>query len=216
MQLPPDRPVGRPPFALDDDEVATIIDLTCRGAAEARLAVTSGMFEVPITRLVRKGIRRVKQSSNLTNIQLRGGEYEIDDMATQDPAILGRIDLVFQFLHQFGYEDAYVAIECKRVGASLHQLNSRYVSEGVHRFATGQYSIGHDWGFMLGYVLVLPLDAIVKSIDSNVQGTYGTAAALAAGIPHPSSLAVFQSSLTQKAGHIIHLKHLFVDMTPAA
>jgi hypothetical protein len=40
------------------------------------------MIEVPITRLVRKGIRRVKQGASLSNVQLRAGELELDDMAS--------------------------------------------------------------------------------------------------------------------------------------
>jgi hypothetical protein len=97
---------------------STVIDVICRGAAEARTHVKPGMTEVSITRLVRKEIRRVKQARHLTNLQVRG-EHELDEMASSDPTVLGRIDITLQFLHQFGDEDAYVAIECKRVGAGL-------------------------------------------------------------------------------------------------
>lgn len=200
MRLSLDAPVGHPSFALGDDEVATVVDLTCRGAAEARVHLQSGMLEVPITRLVRKGIRRAKNALHLTNLQLRAGEYEIDDMASNDPNVLGRIDLTLQFTHQFSNEDAYVAIECKRVGAGLHQLNSRYVSEGVDQFATGQYATGHDWGFMLGYVLVPPSDPLIESINKHILKSYGKAAALAPVATHQNALAVLQNLLTQAGG----------------
>ena len=98
MLLSPDRPAGRPPFSLYDDEIATVVDLACRGAAEARQHVKPGMIEVPITRLVRKGIVRVKRGASLSNVQLRAGELELDDMASTDPTVLGRIDITLQFV----------------------------------------------------------------------------------------------------------------------
>jgi hypothetical protein len=173
------------------------------------------MLEVPITKLVRKEMRRVKQSLHLTNLEIRG-EHELDDLASNDPAVLGRIDIILKFRHQFGDEDAYVAVECKRVGAGLHQLNQRYVSEGVHRFASGQYAAGHPWGFMLGYVIVLPVDKPVRSIDAHIRKAYGEPAKLyPVGYAH--ALAVLVGSLVQGSGpHTIQLKHLFVDMTVAA
>ena len=216
MLLSPDQPAGRPPFSLYDDEIATVVELVCRGAEEARRHVKAGMIEVPITRLVRKGIRRVKRGANLSNVQLRAGELELDDMASTDPTVLGRIDITLQFLHQFGEEDAYVAIECKRVGAGRHQLNARYVTDGVERFVTGQYAQGHSDGFMLGFVLVLPVDAAVAAISGRVQSTYGEEAQLVSADAHPASLAVLSGRLLQRGSHTIRVHHLFVDMTPAA
>src|SRR5581483_1358712 len=152
--LTPDAPFGQPPFALSADQIATVLDLVCRGSQEAQRDVTPGMLEVPTTIVVRKAMRRIKKTLELTNLEIRG-EHELENMATTDADILGRIDITLKFLHQFGNEDAYVAIECKRVGASLTDLNSKYVSKGVDRFVTGQYGSGHEWGFMLGYVLAL-------------------------------------------------------------
>ena len=68
MQLAPDLPIGEPPFGLSDDEIETVVDLTCQGAREARAEVTSGLLEVPITIVVRKAMRRIKGQLGLTNI----------------------------------------------------------------------------------------------------------------------------------------------------
>ena len=38
--LTPDVPYGSPAFALSDDQIATVLDLVCRGANEARADVT--------------------------------------------------------------------------------------------------------------------------------------------------------------------------------
>lgn len=173
------------------------------------------MLEVPTTMVVRKAVRRVKKSLGLTNLQLRG-EHELEDMATTDPAILGRIDITLQFLHQFGDEDAYVAVECKRVDAGDPALNGSYVTKGVDRFVTGQYAAGHDWGFMLGYVLALPASAVVDAVDSRIRKTYGEVAGLTPETAHSLALAVLEGALVQKGVHAIRLKHVFVDMLPSA
>ena len=213
--LTPDIPFGQPAFSLSSDQIATVIDLVCRGAQEAQGDITPGMLEVPITMIARKAIRRVKKSLSLTNLEIRG-EHELEDMATTDAAILGRIDITLKFLHQFGDEDAYVAVECKRVGARLSALNSSYVSNGVDRFVTGQYAAGHPWGFMLGYVLALPVDSVVRTIDNHLRKSYGELAKLTAKTAHTLSLAILEGALAQKDGHTIQMKHIFVDMTSAA
>ena len=217
MLLPPDEPAGRPSLALTGDEVATVVDLACRGIQEARIYVTAGMLEVPITRVVRKAMRRVKQRlSGLTNLEIHG-EQELDDMATNDPAVLGRVEITLKFLHQFGDEDAYFGIESKRLGAGLHQLNKRYVTEGVDRFVSGQYAKGHPWGMMLGYVLALPVGQSVKSIDGYIRQAYGEAAKLQPAPSHELALAVLLGSLVQGGStHVIRILHVFVDMTVAA
>lgn len=213
--LTPDIPIGEPAFSLSSDQIATVIDLICRGAHEAQADIVSGMLEVPTTMVVRKATRRVKKSLSLTNLEIRG-EHELEDMATTDASILGRIDISLKFLHQFGNEDAYVAVECKRVGAGLPALNSSYVSNGVDRFVTGQYAAGHEWGFMLGYVLALPIETVVKTIDGHLEKAYGETAKLTSATAHAFSLAVLEGFLNQTGSHKIGINHIFVDMTKAA
>lgn len=213
--LTPDVPFGLPAFALSDDQIATVVDLVCRGCDAARPDVSPGMLEVPTTIVVRKAMRRVKKNLGLTNLQIRG-EVELEDMATPDAALLGRIDITLQFLHQFGDEDAYVAVECKRVRAGDSTLNGSYVAKGVDRFVTSQYASGHDWGFMLGYVLALPASDVVDTIDARIRKTYGEIAGLTPEATHALSLAVLEGALVQSDSHTIRLKHIFVDMLQAA
>ncbi|MCU4181777.1 hypothetical protein [Bosea sp. BH3] len=213
--LTPDVPYGNPAFALTEDQVATVIDLVCQGVDEARSAITSGMLEVPATIIIRKAMRRVKKTRRLTNLQIRG-EHELDNMATTDAAILGRIDITLQFLHQFGDEDAYVAVECKRVGAGLSALNGSYVAEGVDRFVAGKYSAGHEWGFMLGYVLVPPAADVVDAINRRIEKTYGSTAKLTPDSAHLLAAAILHGVLIQSSGHTIQLKHILVNLSEAA
>lgn len=215
MSFTPDLPVGVPSFGLSEDEIATVVDLTCQATQEIRQQISPNDLEVPITIMVRKAMRRVKRKLGLTNLEVRG-EHEIENMAAQDATLLGRIDITMKFLRQFGDEDDYVAIECKRVGAgaAYSQLNGRYVTEGVVRFVNGQYAVGQAWGFMLGYVLSLPEVKIVTSIDKLLRKTYGQDAKLTSTLCHADALAIHDSKLVRRSGSPINLRHIFVDMTP--
>lgn len=216
MRLSPDMPIGRPSFELSDDELATVIDLLCRGAAAARPFLTPGMLEVPITLLIKKAMRRLKKEFGLSNLEIMG-EYEILDPDHDAAEVLGRIDIALRFLHQFGDEEAYLGVECKRVGAGENTLNQRYVTQGVHRFATGQYGLGHHRGLMFGYVLQLPCATLVDSINARICARYGTDSKLISLPPHEESLAIHEGNLAQgTSGHVIRLTHVFVDTTPAA
>lgn len=218
MQLAPDLPIGTPSFALSEDEIATVIDLTCQGAKLARDQLVAGEWEVPITVKVRKAMRIVKRDLGLTNLEVRG-EVEIDDMGQLDASIKGRIDISLKFARQFGDEDDYVAIECKRVGAgaTYSGLNASYVADGLVRFTNGQYATGHAYGFMLGYVLAGPVSGIVKTIDTRAQKDFGHAASFAALPAHGDALSVQANTVFQVAnGAPISIRHVFVDMTTAA
>lgn len=218
MQLTPDLPVGAPPFQLSEDEIATVVDLTCQGAKAARAELIAGEWEVPITIKVRKAMRKAKKALGLTNLEVRG-EVEVDDMGKPDASIKGRIDISLKFARQFGDEDDYVAIECKRVGAgsAFSGLNGAYVTDGLIRFTNGQYATGHAHGFMLGFVLAGPVVKIVKTIDARAQKDFGTSAALSALPDHRDALAIHHNSVVQAAsGETISIRHLFVDMEPAA
>jgi len=216
MHLSPDLPVGRPSFDLSEDQLATVVDLLCRGVAATRPLLQPGMLEVPITNQVKKAMRRLKKELGLSNLEITG-EFELLDLSNNDPEVLGRIDIILRFLHQFGDEDAYLGVECKRVGHGESALNQRYVTRGVDRFVTGQYATGHHWGMMLGYVLRLPSAALVKGIDARIRATYGEAAKLDELDTHAEALSQHSGNLAQgTAGHVIRLMHLFVDTTPAA
>jgi hypothetical protein len=215
MHLSPDLPVGRPSFDLSEDQLATVVDLLCRGVAAARPLLQPGMLEVPITIHTKKAMRRLKKALGLSNLEITG-EFELLDLSNDDPEVLGRIDIILRFLHQFGDEDSYVGVECKRVGHVESALNQRYVTQGVNRFVSGQYANGHHWGMMLGYVLKLPSASLVEGIDARIRATYGEAAKLEPLDTHPDALSMHSGELVQGTiGQVIRLTHIFVDATPA-
>lgn len=211
----PDSFHGDPGLELHADEIETVVDLICRGSHEARGLLTRGMSEPNISRVVRKSMIRAKRTLGTPHVQIHG-EHELDDMDTSGPKILGRVDITLRFRHQFSDENAYVAVECKRVAAGDNGLNGLYVTEGVSRFTGGQYSKGHAWAFMLAYVIALPASEIIDFINRKISKTYGIGADLQPAGHHPSSLAIRQSELLQGGGHVIRLMHVFVDMCTAA
>lgn len=210
----PDARQGGPALELGDDQIESVVNLVCHASHDARVHLKPDMLEPQISRVVRKSMRRAKEELGIAHVQIRG-EVELDDMSNNDPSILGRIDITLEFRHQFGIEDAYVAVECKKVAARNTDLNGRYVTQGVDRFARGQYSKHHAWGFLLGYVITLPSNDVVQYIDGLICDTYGSHARLRPAVAHPLALAVFQSELSQGDRHTIRLMHIFVDMRTA-
>lgn len=205
---------GNPALELRADEIETVVELICRGCQEARAHLTRGMSEPNITRVVRKSMIRAKRALGIPHVQIQG-EFELDDMDTSDPRILGRVDMTLRFRHQFGDEGAYVAVECKRVAAGDSRLNGLYITEGVSRFASGKNSKGHAWAFMVAYVIALPASDVIEFINAEISETYGVGAELQPAGRHPGSLAIRQSELSQGGGHVIRLMHVFVDMCAA-
>ena len=206
---------GKPDIVLSEDQIVTAMELVCCGADEARQHLEPSMREPQITRSVRNAALRIKRRRRLTGIQILG-EVELDDTSATGAQIQGRLDLMIQFSAQFGNEEEYLAVECKRVAAGDAHLNRLYVTEGVKRFATGKYSMGHRWAIMLGYVLVLPVNQVVTDIDKRLVQDYGTSARLRAAIIQPeTALSVYDGDLKQGHSNSIRLKHVFVDMVPA-
>ena len=192
---------------MSQDHVATIVDLLCRGARRARPCLEQDMLEPQITKLVRRAMRCVKLELDLTNLEIHR-EYVVDG----DSQIEGRIDIVVRFLDQFGDEDAYVAVECKKVAAYDSNLNRKYVTSGVGRFVSGKYAKDHERAFMLGYVLALPIDIILDYLERRMQNLWGATAAFSDEFSSHSALAVRSNKVLQCSVHEIRLTHVFVDM----
>lgn len=166
-----------------------------------------GMREPQITKLLRRGMRREKLDLSLTNLEIQR-EYVVDGESQSE----GRIDIVLKFLHQFGNEDAYVAVECKKVAANNSDLNGRYVTKGVGQFVSGKYAKNHERAFMLGYVLALPIGCILDYLDRRMQEVWGPTAAFVQEFSPDLALAVRGNKVIQCSSHEISLTHVFVDM----
>ena len=198
-----------PPFKLQDAKVATVIELVCLGARSAKPRRPHCLDEPCITTRIGKAIRELKRSRGITNMEVYPEFNVLDEKRVK----YVRIDILFKFDHQVGYEDAYVAIEGKKVEAGNRTLNRNYVELGMKRFSESKYARGNEWGFMLGLVLQLPVEDIESDISRHVERRYGINARLLKdrNAPH-DALAMYDSVLPRMGGEI-KMKHIFVDMT---
>jgi hypothetical protein len=127
--------------------------------------------EVPITRRFKNDLKQAKDFRRLpVRIEREPAE---DDPATGEE--LGRIDLKFNPAGS-AREEVYFAFECKRLYAAIEgtvrAFTAEYVSEGMSRFVTGQYSARIHHGGMIGYVLNGETDQAKKQIEKNVRNQW--------------------------------------------
>jgi hypothetical protein len=84
---------------------------------------------------------------------------------------MGRQDIVF--VPVLGREDIYFCLESKRLNVvkdgKLRTYASEYVTLGMLRFVTGQYSKAVRHGGMLGYVLDGNVAGAVDNVRGNIQ-----------------------------------------------
>jgi len=78
-------------------------------------------------------------------------EEEVGTRSSADVAKTdGRIDI--KIIYSFD-ESEYFGMECKRVGGKDTYLAKQYLAEGMMRFVTGKYGLGHSWGTLLSFVI---------------------------------------------------------------
>ena len=197
--------------------VKAALHLIVAGAStlRAKKVITSTMSENNITYHLehemdgaqRDGIARA----------LRFG-VRVDTKAVDDnPEVRGEIDIKF-WSSGFPYRhDYYLAVEAKKLRGSGDSLADKYVTGGVADFVSAKYSRGHDYGIMLGYVVVPPLTiALAKVMQAMAsrraetreeQGLYPDASL----IDHPHTH--LSEHLQQGNDAPIRLVHLFLDFT---
>lgn len=173
--------------------------------------------EDAITTQVCRGLR------NLRNI--RGLCFYIDTQLVElDPADgqgLGRLDIVFRPSGGSGppNEAIYLCLECKRLNVltseRIHSRASEYVSEGMLRFVSGQYSRTVRHGTMVGYVIDNNVSAALTSVEGVVRTRHIELLMDAPGILHPSLVSTLPTA--RESFHLrindtvpFHMHHLFL------
>jgi hypothetical protein len=93
---------------------------------------------------------------------------ELEPAAGED---LGRLDIAFRPL--IPREDIYFCLEAKRLNVvkdgETRAYASEYVTFGMLRFVTGQYSKAVQHGGMVGYVLDGDVSRAMSNVESNIQ-----------------------------------------------
>ena len=176
--------------------------------------------EDPVSEELCRRLRAAKDLSELP-LQVRPQIVELDSAAAGVDQ--GRIDIVF--LPLVPDEAIYFALECKRVNVrqadgSIRRYFSEYVTQGLTRFVTGQYSHAVRHGGMLAFVLDGDVDAAIAGILKNVLDKRDVLRMLGAVI-HPSRYAPTKPNLREtthtrpgEAGEVV-VQHFFMPASPA-
>jgi prepilin-type processing-associated H-X9-DG protein len=174
--------------------------------------------EDPISLELCKKLRSVKNSSHLS-LRIYPQFVELDSKA--HGVDLGRIDIVFAPL--VPDEEVYFALECKRVNVahadgSVRGYYSEYVTEGLSRFVSGQYSSEVRHGGMIAFVLDGNVAEAMKGIVRNINAKSGPLGLTAAGVEAsqylPTNPSVRQTTHQRAvaAGEVV-VQHFFLAST---
>src|SRR6185437_556375 len=103
--------------------------------------------------------------------QIHTQQVEIDPQPGED---MGRMDIVFNVL--VPREEIYFCLEGKRLNVVNNGVTrayaAEYVSHGMMRFVTGQYSAAVRHGGMIGYVLDRDIPRAILNVEANVQAQH--------------------------------------------
>ena len=170
--------------------------------------------EVPITRRFKHALKQAKDFRRLP-VRIEREPAEDDPVTGEE---LGRIDLKF-LPAVSALEEIYFAFECKRlnatIGGSRRTLATEYVTEGVMRFVTGQYSSAVDSGGMIGYILDGEIDGAIGAVGQNIASRraelrMSASASLEGSGLHPDNPLIQQTDHTLLAQRQFRIHHIFL------
>ena len=170
--------------------------------------------EVPITRRFKHALKQAKDFRRLP-VRIEREPAEDDPVTGEE---LGRIDLKF-LPAVSALEEIYFAFECKRLNATIggyrRTLATEYVTEGVMRFVTGQYSSAVDSGGMIGYILDGEIDGAIGAVGQNIASRraelrMSASASLEGSGLHPDNPLIQQTDHTLSAQRQFRIHHIFL------
>ena len=186
---------------------------------EALPPPASDAYEDPITELLCLALKQNRDLSELPfriDIQLVELEPEADQKQ-------GRMDIAFSPL--IPREDIYFCLECKRLNVikdgTLRKYASQYVTHGMVRFITGQYSKLVKHGGMLGYVLDGKVDNAIDDVSSVIHKSRDSLGMLKTAIVEQSSIIPTDNRIKETRhkrphnGQEFKIHHIFVAGTEA-
>ncbi|MEL7499561.1 MAG: hypothetical protein AAFN77_18300 [Planctomycetota bacterium] len=123
--------------------------------------------EDPVSEELCRKLRAMRTLSELP-LQVQTQLVELESAGDADQ---GRIDIVFVPL--VPDEAIYFALECKRINVlqangKVRRYFAEYVTQGLTRFVTGQYSYAVRHGGMLAFVLDGDLESATEGILNNI------------------------------------------------
>lgn len=134
------------------DIIATVLDITVTAWKEIlrKEEICATSSEPDIAGCLGRAMIIEKNRRSGIKSQLRIEEEVGTRSSPEITRTDGRIDI--KIIYSFD-ESEYFGMECKRVGGKDIYLAKQYLAEGMMRFVTGKYGLGHSWGTLLGFVI---------------------------------------------------------------
>lgn len=154
--------------------------------------------------------RALKQNRTARNLM-----FTIDTQVVElEPAPgedLGRLDISFRPL--VPREDIYFCLESKRLNVvkdgETRAYASEYVTLGMLRFVTGQYSRAVRHGGMIAYVLDGNVSRAMTNVEANIQRQHSALCMTAPGEFRPSAVLKDDARVRETHHHRVHEANLF-------
>lgn len=196
-----------------DSLVPDIIELVL-SAWQTMPSIAPDSKEDPVSLELCRQLRAKRALSELP-LTVHPQTVELSDDAEIDD---GRIDLTFHPL--VPSEEVYFALECKRVNVlqpngGVRRYFAEYVTQGLMRFVTGQYSRAVLHGGMLAFVLDGDVEKAIDGILGNIVAKRSAIALIDEKIrpsrfaPENEWLRETAHSRSVEAGNVL-IQHLFV------
>ena len=148
--------------------------------------------------------------------ELSGEPGQAPDDSVQPPDLV-EPDFFFTWGPYPSREDPSLVVEAKRLRGAGPSLAGDYVDEGVMRFVQASYGRGHDYGIMMGYVVVASISDIISKVSVAMDGRKGKTQQLSGSV-YNNSLCDYpytnhSTHLQQETVQHITLVHIFVDFS---
>ena len=157
--------IGTPWLPIGSAFVRLVLDLLATGAAnlQSKHAVTPKMREDHISQRLNEEMEALHRGSDsdIVNWSMRPARS-----APGRPDDTFEVDFSFHADRYPRDQRWYLGVEAKKLGSSASRLASLYVSQGVLRFVTGKYSLGHDHAVMLGFVVTGPINGAATRVET--------------------------------------------------
>ena len=210
--------LGKPQLPLRELYVPAVLELLLVGASDlqAKGLIQASMSENRVSALLNQQMRTTRIAGNSSDILSWFMRPLIPEGLEPLPDLV-EPDFVFIWGPYPSREDPSLLVEAKRLRGAGASLAGDYVDEGVMRFVEGSYGRGHDYGVMMGYVMVAPITKAISSVKVAMDLRKDNTHQLSEFAPDNSLCADANTHHSSHSQQIttqpITLVHIFVDFS---
>ena len=210
--------LGRPPLPLRELYVPAVLDLLLIGACglQTKDLIEPSMSENTISALLHQQMRAARLASNTSDI-ISWFMRTLVPQESEQPPDLVEPDFLFTWGPYPSRADPSVVVEAKRLRGAGPSLAGDYVEQGVMRFVEGNYGRSHDYGIMMGYIVVAPISRAISRVSSAMDRRKGKTQQRSAFTPDnalcTSRHTHHSTHLQKETAQPITLVHIFVDLS---